>query len=73
MANLSLFKNALALKGITIAEFATRIGNSPRTLYNMMARDNIKFSTAVKWAELLGCRVVLQDIKTGEIYTADKL
>lgn len=59
---------AMAYKGMSKKDLAKKAGKDPQQLYNMLYRDSMTLSTAVKLAGALDCDVVLQDRKTGKIY-----
>ena len=62
-------KMALLDKGIQQKELARRLGyEGKNTIYNMMKRDNMTFAVVEKWADILGCDVVLRDRESGKIY-----
>ena len=61
-------KLALVDKGLTSKEFAEMAGRPYQTLLSMFSRDTMSFSTVEKFADLLGCDVVLRDRVTGKFY-----
>ena len=62
-------KMALLDKEIQQKELARRLGyEGKNTIYNMMKRDNMTFAVVEKWADILGCDVVLRDRESGKIY-----
>lgn len=62
-------KKALIDKGIKQKELAEVLGyKSINSLYNMLNRDNMTFENAERWANAIGCDVVLRDRETGKIY-----
>lgn len=38
------------------------------SLYNVLNRDSMSFEAVERWANALGCDVVLKDRETGKIY-----
>lgn len=63
-----MFKKVLIDRDMTQADLAQVLGLSFNTVRNTLYKDNMKFDTMVKWADVLGCDVVLIDRDTGEIY-----
>lgn len=62
-------KKALIDKGITRKQLAELLGyRGTTTIYNMLARDNMTFENIERWADVIGCDVVLRDRETGRIY-----
>ena len=62
-------KLALLAKGIKQKELSELLGyNGENTVYNMLARDNMTYETVERWADAIGCEVVLRDRATGKIY-----
>ena len=56
-------------KGIRQKNMAEVLGyTNINSLYNVLNRDSMTFETAEKWADALGCEIVLKDRKTGKIY-----
>lgn len=62
-------KMALLDKGMTQKELSDRLGYvGKNTMYNLLGRDSLSFATVEKWADILGCDVVLRDRVSGKIY-----
>lgn len=62
-------KKVLIDKDIKQKELAERLGYKGRTsIYNMLAKDNLTFENVERWADAIGCDVVLRDRETGKIY-----
>ena len=61
-------KKILNEKNMNIIEFAALLGRTPRTIYNMMSRDSMYFSTVEEWLDALDCEIVFRDKRTGKIY-----
>lgn len=62
-------KIALYDKGIKQMDFAKFLGyKSINSFYNMLNRDNMTYAVVEKWADALGCDVVLRDRESGKIY-----
>lgn len=60
---------ALLDKDIQQKELAERLGyEGKNTIYNMMKRDNMTYAVVEKWADAIGCDVVLRDRASGKIY-----
>lgn len=63
------FKMALLDKDIQQKELAKRLGYTGKnSVYNMMKKGNMTYSVLEKWADAIGCEVVLRDKETGKIY-----
>lgn len=67
-------KSIMAKKEVSIQELAERTGKSPTTIYATFANDKkskgggMAFENVVKFAEALGCEVVIRDKETGHIF-----
>lgn len=62
-------KMAALDKGIKHKELAEMLGyKGENTVYNLLSRDNFTYENVERWADLLGCDVVLRDRKTGKLY-----
>lgn len=62
-------KKALYDKDILQMDFAQMLGyKSINSFYNMLSRDNMTFAVVERWADALGCDIVLKDRETGKIY-----
>lgn len=62
-------KMALLDKGITQKELAEQLGYvGKNTVYNLLGRDNLSFKAVERWADIIGCDVVLRDRASGKIY-----
>lgn len=61
-------KMALLDKGITQKGLADMIGCPKQTVYNLLFRDNLTLKTAEKYADAIGCEIVLKDKESGKIY-----
>ncbi len=55
-------------KEISQVEFAEMVGKPKQSLYNMLSRDTMSFSTVEEFADKLGCDVVFVDRETGKKY-----
>lgn len=62
-------KMALIDKGITQKELAERLGyQRTNSVYNMLNRDNMTYAVVERWADAIGCEIVLRDKENGKIY-----
>ena len=62
-------KMALIDKGIKQKELADTLGyQSINSIYNALNRDSMTFEMAERWADAIGCDIVLRDRKTNKIY-----
>lgn len=61
-------KTAMRAKRIRQTDLAEATNTTLSTVRKAMAKTNINTDTLIAYAEVLGCRVVLEDIETGEIY-----
>ena len=62
-------KMILLDKDIQQKELAEQLGyRGKNTIYNLLKRDNLSFKTVERWADILGCDVVIRDRVTGKIY-----
>lgn len=62
-------KMALIDKGIKQKELAESLGyKSINSIYNALNRDSMTFEVAERWADVIGCDIVLRDRETGKIY-----
>ena len=61
-------KAALKAKKISQIEFAELSGKPLQTIYNTLHRDTMTYETAERYADVIGCDVVLIDRETGETY-----
>lgn len=62
-------KMALLDKGIHQNELAQRLGyKGINSIYNMLSRDNMTYAVVERWADAIGCDVVLRDRVSGKIY-----
>ena len=63
-----LIKSTMIHKDLKVGYVAEQIGVNSRVLSTQLNRDVMNFSRVEAIAEALGCRIVFEDIKTGEIY-----
>ena len=61
-------KAAAAVHGLKLQEVAERMNKDRAQFYNMLLKDNPTLKTMESAAAAVGCRVVFQDIETGNIY-----
>lgn len=62
-------KMALLDKGMTQKELSDRLGYiGKNTVYNLLGRDSLSFEAVERWADVIGCDVVLRDRASGKIY-----
>lgn len=62
-------KMALIDKGIRQKELADTLGyQSINSIYNALNRDSMTFEMAERWADAIGCDIVLRDRETNKIY-----
>lgn len=62
-------KMAMIDKDIKQKTLAESLGyTNLNSLYNALNRDSMTFTTAEKWADAIGCDIVLRDRTSGKIY-----
>lgn len=62
-------KMAMIDKDIKQKDMADLLGyTNINSVYNALNRDSMTFEIAERWADALGCDIVLRDRETGKIY-----
>ena len=62
-------KVAMLDKGIKQKEMADMLGYaSINSIYNALNRDTMTYAVVERWADAIGCDVVLRDRESGKIY-----
>lgn len=62
-------KMAMIDKDIKQKQMADLLGyKSINSIYNALNRDTMTYETVEKWANAIGCDIVLKDRATGKIY-----
>ena len=61
-----MLKELIKRKGKTQTEFATTVGTTQSAIGNALKRNDAYISTLVKWCELNGYEVVVQERRSGK-------
>lgn len=61
-----MLKELIKRKGKTQTEFATTVGTTQSAVGNALKRNDAYVSTLIKWCELNGYEVVVQERKSGK-------
>ena len=68
MGATTLIKSAMIHKKKKVGYVAKELGMDSRVLSTQLVRDVMNYKRVEEIATVLGCRIVFEDIETGEIY-----